>query len=278
MRDYVLSKEDIGRDREMKHLINRLYDPDYDFGPFTGDSSKEYMLATLPRSGSTYCAIRLWQSGVLGSPVEYLNFKIMGRVFRRLGYETDADDLIGADCSLQYWQDIKSVRTSPNGVFGFKMFATNYIELSRGYRDLLARITPNYVVYLTRKDVLSHAISYSKSQRSNVWFAGIRSDVVLEYDFEHIKMCVRQIEGQKLAWEKFFDHVNCTPIRIFYEDLLTSGSGVIDTVARGLGVNLNRSAELRIPLIQKQSDYTNQMWKERFHEDLIRSGESCSYA
>lgn len=63
----------------VRHVIRTLYDADADFNRFGRAPVGTYMLATLPRSGSIFCAIRLWQTGLLGAPMEYLNFLDHGR-------------------------------------------------------------------------------------------------------------------------------------------------------------------------------------------------------
>src|SRR3954466_5530762 len=106
------------------HTVAALYSASHDFPRREEGPSNTFMLATIPRSGSTYFAIRLWQTGALGAPMEYLNFPILGRLLKRLRVDLPMD----ARSVLKYWKAVKALRTSPNGVFGYKMFMNNYVN------------------------------------------------------------------------------------------------------------------------------------------------------
>lgn len=273
MQNYVIPQNELGENYGSKHVVNRLYGADFDFNVVKCRPSRTYMLATLPRSGSTFCAIRMWQTGVLGAPMEYLNFPVLKSTFRRLRLSVGADGLIDASQVDTYWRKISILRTSPNGVFGYKMFGSNFVEIAKRFPAFLKQISPQHVIYLTRRDVVGQAISYSKSQRSNVWFADVLNAPEVDYDFCHIALCKRQIERQKSAWERYFSHVNLVPIRIYYEDLLPDGgSRVIQHVIHSLGLDIRHSVDLRIPMIRRQSDGRSLEWRERFARDELRYG------
>jgi LPS sulfotransferase NodH len=102
------------------------------------------MIAAVPRSGSTLLCTTLWESGVLGAPLEYLNF----------GFMTHVPRWSRALCRpTEYWEELQKVRTSPNGVFSYKMFSSNYKRIGELSQDLLARIAPTHVVYITRANL-----------------------------------------------------------------------------------------------------------------------------
>ncbi len=257
------------------HVIHRLYSASFDLNCFGAEPIGTYMLATIPRSGSTFCAIRLWQSGLLGAPMEYLNFRVMGQVFRRLGYQPDERGHIPEGRMADYWRDIRRLRTSLNGMFGFKMFPGNYIEIAKAYPSFLANITPNYVVYLTRRDDLGQAMSYSRARRSNVWFAGVEKTLDVPYDFDHIKGCLKSVRQQKQSWEDIFAATGTTPIRIYYEDLLSHGETVVACVLTAMGITPDASTALEVPMIIRQTDGINADWQARFLDDLSRHTEAA---
>lgn len=228
--------------------------------PCGASKALTYMLATIPRSGSTYCAVKFWRSGILGSPMEYLNFRASGRLLNRLGY----DENIDGDRLLSYWDQVQRLRTTANGVFGFKMFTPNYVDIAKRSPLLLNRLTPNYVVYLTRKDALGQAISYSRAIRSKVWFADVSDTPSVCYDKGHITWCLSLIESQKMAWEKVFALTKVTPIRILYEDLLDSRLDVVSQVAQRMGLKKDWGKGIAVPMISRQSDEVSDEWRRRF--------------
>jgi trehalose 2-sulfotransferase len=253
----------------IRHVARRLYDRDMDFNCFGRAPVGSYMLATIPRSGSTYCAIRLWQTGLLGAPMEYLNFRIMGDLFHRLGYVADEEGHIPAGRIGEYWSDVQRLRTSPNGMFGYKMFTSNYVEVAKKYPAFLEEVTPNYVIYLVRRDVLGQAMSYSRAQRSKVWFAGITDALNVDYDYGHIKQCIKTIEGQRQSWEDAFRYTGVEPIRIFYEDLMASESSTMAVVLSAMGIQADLAAAVDIPMIERQTDGISKSWRDRFLEESV---------
>jgi LPS sulfotransferase NodH len=256
------------------HVIHRLYDTAFDFPAQCVALRATYMLATIPRSGSTLCAIKLWQSGQLGAPMEYLNFRIMGRFLSRLGYDAGAGGYPSADQISSYWGKVSDLRTSPNGVFGYKMFMSNFLEISRKYPHFLQRITPSFVIFLTRRDTLAQALSYSRAIRSKAWFAGVPNAQVPSYDYHHIARCMTMIEDQQRFWEQLFLRTGVTPLRISYEDLVAPGSRTVQALLTRMGLPYDANATLDIPLIEKQADSVTDEWRERFQADR-RSDREC---
>lgn len=254
----------------MPHVMERLYSAEMDFGCYSGGPRLTYMLATIPRSGSTYCAIRLWQTGLLGAPMEYLNFRFVGDLLRRLDYVPKLADEISEVGIASYWEEIKRLRTSPNGVFGYKMFGVNYLEISRRVPGFLTQIAPDYVVYLTRRDLIGQAMSYSRAQRSRRWFGGMSGTPEVLYDFDHIKKCISSIEEQKSSWERMFAIAGVRPIRIHYEDLLGDSNSVINALLFEMGIYPESGDELAIPVIERQTDGVSQEWRDRFTADSAR--------
>lgn len=93
--------------------ITTGYEPAFDFPAQPQGPRLAYLLAAVPRAGSTWLSHQLWASGCLGAPLEYLNFKPGGLY----GH---AADLPHEQARL--WRHALATRTSPNGVFGLKSF------------------------------------------------------------------------------------------------------------------------------------------------------------
>jgi len=254
-----------------KHVINRLYEREFDFELQPVTRKLSYMLATVPRSGSTLCAIRLWQTGLLGAPMEYLNFQIIGKFLARLGYAPSGDGFPELRQIAGYWRQVGAVRTSRNGVFGYKMFMANFLDISRRYPSLLQEITPDFVIYLTRRDAVGQAISYSRALQSKTWFADVRNAKPVEYRHEHVKHCLDMVRSQNDFWEDVFATTNVTPIRIDYESLCASPDETLSHVMARMGLDWDRREALDIPLIRKQADDTSKAWRDAFLADEARA-------
>jgi LPS sulfotransferase NodH len=244
------------------HIINRLYQAEFDYPMSISPPSKTVMIATLPRSGSTIFCEHLWQTGCIGAPMEYPAIPNRSDLYQRL------DSLNARD----YWTKVQALRTSPNGVFSYKMFVNNLLNISRSHPDLYRDMTATHVVYLTRDDLVGQAISHSRAQRSGVWFSGIHRGQPLPYDHEHLQKCVNHIVAQKSFWESVFIAAGITVHRVTYEDFLEDPAKAVLDVARFIGVDLVPEWKRDIPLIAPQRDETSVEWRVRYM-DHLRSQE-----
>jgi hypothetical protein len=89
------------------HVSTALYCEEYDFQSRLAPPATELMVAATPRSGSTAFCLELWRTGVLGAPLEYANFELLGRIQR---WKTAHERV------TQYWRELQGLRTSTNGV------------------------------------------------------------------------------------------------------------------------------------------------------------------
>src|SRR5262249_9964919 len=151
----------------------------------------QLMIATVPRSGSTAFCNDLWNTGVLGAPMEYLNFRWIERHGR---WGAPIGDV------REYWRQRRGVRTSPNGVFSYKMLVPNYFALRKRCPSLLTWLAPTHVVVLTRNDLLAQAVSYAKAIGSQQWFNYGRRIRELRYDRVLIENARKLIVEQRAQW------------------------------------------------------------------------------
>lgn len=262
---------------KQSHFVMRMYDREMDFMTYRARPGCRHILATMPRSGSTLCSIRLWQSGQLGAPLEYLNFRMATRLLERLGYGVDEDGRPKNSNQLVcYWKNLQQLRTSPNGVFGCKVFVSNLMVLANRYPGFVSRIAPTHVVYLTRMDLVGQAISYYRAQRSSAWFGGVRAKQTVEYDFTRIQSCLVSLCTQMAVWERLFETWGVSPLRVYYEQMCRRPRAVVGFIETHLGVEHDPAARLSVPLIVKQADRTSEAWCARFKEDALRKREAIA--
>ncbi|MGH8279586.1 MAG: Stf0 family sulfotransferase [Gammaproteobacteria bacterium] len=217
------------------------------------------MLATLPRSGSTFFATELWRTGLLGAPMEYLNPSFVKLLMQRPDFQET--DVAG------YWSWVKQRRTSRNGVFGYKMFFANYTKITSIVPEWLPHIAPLKVVFLTRSNVLEQAVSYSKAIGGNAWFASVKPKKPYEYDAKHISKCIESIQLQLDFWSELFAMTHTDVCRVYYEDLLVDLDASIERVAEFMSVPLNPSRIKGPPLIHVQRDSQSAEWVARYKQE-----------
>lgn len=230
----------------------------FDF-PARTTPTLHYMLATIPRSGSSWFGHMLWQTGCLGAPLEYLNFDEGHYGFAR-GAPAQQDQL---------WRSVQRRRTSPNGVFGFKAFPMQLETLKEGNPALLQTVMsavlsgkPPKIVYLERRDRVAHAISYARATLSGVWRAEQEAGQTGQPDYSEAAMqtAERWIESQQEAWETMFRDLRIEPLRLWYEDAVAKPEAAARQVADYLGVTIDPGAAVDVPQVRKQAEGESRRW------------------
>lgn len=245
--------------------FNTGYEGNYDFPRRADPPDIPYLLATVPRSGSTWVSHLLWRTGCLGAPLEYLNFVPEGPY----GFASHSPEN-----QMALWRSLLWRRTSPNGVFGIKCFPVQLHELEQTnpplLRDLFAEILPQgrprRVLYLARRDRVAHRVSYARAILSGVW----RHDQERgdpgespEYSEAALATAEQLIESQSAAWEQMFEDLRIEPLRLWYEDILAAPAEAVAQIATWLGVAIDPAAEVAVPEIRKQREGNAGEWIRR---------------
>lgn len=244
------------------------YETRFDFPERQAPPERSYLLATVPRSGSTYLSHVLWRTGCLGAPLEYLNFEPSGPY----GHASDSP----AE-QQRLWATALHHRTSPNGVFGLKGFPPQFEALAQRNASLLRQVmrqivpspTAARLVRLHRRDRIAHAISYARAIISGVWRAEQEREGTVEPDYSPIAVerADRLIATQEAAWSAMIAELGLKPLALYYEDVVADPGGAVAEVARFLGVEVDPALEVEIPSIRRQSQKGARAWAQR-HRNL----------
>lgn len=231
-----------------------------------------YMLATVPRTGSSWLSHVLWRTGCLGAPLEYLNFDKAGPYF----FAHDAPDE-----QNWLWRSVLRRRTSPNGVFGVKCFPMQLEALHQSNPGLLSEIWSTLlpadrsgrIIYLARRDRTAHAISYARATISGIWRKEQETGARAEPNYSAAALATAEqwIESQSAGWEDMFDNLRIDPLRLWYEDVAAKPDEAVRKVADYLGVTLDPAAIVQIPSVEKQSEAGSRAWAEQ-HRSLKEGG------
>jgi LPS sulfotransferase NodH len=240
------------------------YEARFDFAWREAPPERTYLLASVPRSGSTYFSHLLWATGCLGAPLEYLNFEPSGPYGSASASPT---------AQAQLWRSALHRRTSPNGVFGLKAFplqlegvhADNPALVANVMRALFPRGRTPKVVELRRRDRTAHAISYARALLSGIWRKEQEPDdrPEPEYSPEAVARAARMIEQQEESWQAMYRDLRIEPLVIWYEDLLAAPRNAPSAVAGYLEVTLDPGAAVDVPAIERQSQAGARAWAER---------------
>lgn len=251
------------------------YEERFDFARRAMQPEQTWLLASTPRSGSTFFSHLIWATGCLGAPLEYLNFEPAGPH----GFASASPQR-----QLEIWRSVLARRTAPNGVFGLKAFPIQLEALQRQNPKLVAEVMrllfPSRgrarVVELRRRDRTAHVISYARALLSGVWRkeqeTGGRAEP--DYSSEAMAHADRLIARQEGAWRAMYRDLGIEPLVIWYEDVLADREKAIVQVSGYLGVALDPSAKVTIPAIERQSQSGAQVWAARHAETGVNAPDA----
>lgn len=242
--------------------LKDLYTQSFDYKLWAGKPEKTYFIATTPRSGSTLLGLKLWQTGMLGGPTEYFNLPYRSALAHRLG----ATNLV------EYYQRLIAHRTSPNGVFGCKLFWSHYTALQEAHPELLSTLAPEVYVFLTRDNKTAQAVSLSRSMQTQSWVSSAEKRKEPKYIFRHIMKCLEYLRWQENGWAEYFKREQEKVITVSYETLVKDCNQVTDTIMRFIDVDGSNCSSLILPTIHAQASSENKIWEERFNDDYTRLG------
>lgn len=248
------------------HPFRSLYGPGYDFPHRGAPPEKTYFLAAIPRVGSTFLGLELWKTGILGAPLEYLNL-------------TDREDTVTryTEGDLEpYWRDIKSRRTSPNGVFGSKLFTKDIRDVFNRDPLALSIIKADYVVLLRRRDIVQQALSHSRARQTQIWISGGKSENAANanYDFDDISRSIRAIKRQQDSWDKILNLTGANCMTVYYEDFDLNPVPTVARVIHFLGITDTQKPMTNLPILSRQRDALSTEWRDRYLAGLTTRGIS----
>lgn len=232
-------------------------------------SSTSYLIAMLPRTGSTALCSLLAQTDQLGYPDEYLNPRGPMQHWLKRYPSTDL---------VEYFDIIRRERASTNGVFGIKATYDDFrpiVEVG-AVRAVLGDIG---VIYLTRDDLIAQAISEYIAEESGVWHrdtAGnaVQSQVVsgpeeVQYDESRLLDILDRFISMQMQWERFFALYSVRPLRISYEQFCEDAGHIVAEVASHVGVSLTGDADAKQAATSKLADERSVEWGARLRANYI---------
>jgi LPS sulfotransferase NodH len=241
------------------------YEGKFDFPARSDEPERTYLLASVPRAGSTYFSHVLWRTGCLGAPLEYLNFEPAGPY----GFAAHSPQL-----QQQLWRSVLGRRCSPNGVLGLKVFPIQLEQLNHDNPPLLAEVLSmtlprdreRCIVYLRRRDRVAQIVSYARASLSGVWRKEQEAEdaAQLEYSQEALDAAERGIAFQEEVWARMFNDLRVEPLNLWHEDVLADSAAATRQVADHVGVAIDPAATVEVPPINKQSPGDSTHWIAKY--------------
>ena len=241
------------------------YEERFDFPFRAAPPERPYVLATVPRTGSSFVSHLLWRTGCLGAPLEYLNFLASG---------PPRFAIAEPEKQIELWRSILHLRTSPNGVFGVKCFSLQLRELQLrnpkllldAMHLLLFRGPATRVIRLRRRDRVAHAVSYARAAASGIWRKEQESADAprVDYSDKAVDDARTFLDRQEADWDLLFTEIQVEPFTIWYEDFIERPDEAVRRVAAFLEVELDPSAAVPVYQVERQSQEDSRRWSELY--------------
>jgi LPS sulfotransferase NodH/predicted 2-oxoglutarate/Fe(II)-dependent dioxygenase YbiX len=232
---------------------------------------KSYLICTSPRSGSWLLADGLESTGIAGRPKEYFEPEREVEWFNHLGIED----------SSEYLPQIIQAGSTPNGVFGAKVFRHQFKNLASHVRrrlsvaqrtspTLFAPVLPDLQhIWLIRKNRVAQAVSWYRAIMTDQWFVveGEPDSLVptVPFDFTQIDRRVRWLTRYETLWQRYFLQHGITPLVIEYEEIMQNYHATIKKVLDYLEIPIPVRLGIPKPRFKKQADATSTEWIELYH-------------
>lgn len=240
--------------------------------------SKQYLICTTPRSGSSLLCTLLGSTGMAGmrrAPLvgqEYM-LELVGRRDQRRDFgPLDRHDL------QRILQGAFDRSQTPNGVAGFKLMWEQVRRLTRllahtakpgtfGFNDF-ATLLPETTrfVWLIRRDRVKQAVSLVKAVQSQCWTSTEQERFTGFYVFDYIALrsTVKMLERHDAMWRAFFEHNSIRPLEVAYEDVVRDQRSQVQRITDHVGIPGAVADNIGEVHSRQQSEALNVLWVERF--------------
>ena len=255
-----------------------------------------YLIMATPRSGSYLLCEGLIRTRLAGNPTEYFGPMQTHEIMKHLGtshYKQCLDWIIAQG-------------TTPNGVFGGKdiwgyheRFVLHLRE-AFGYEalpahELLFNAFPNlHYIWITRRDKVRQAISYSKALQTDTW-VDLRNRLSSELTMTNQQVSAREIEGSNphgpaatpvltfdygtieglrydleqndVEIQQYFATYGIQPFKVVYEDFVDAFEETIWQILDFLHIpRPERLALGKEHTLQKQANEQSEEWLQRYYQ------------
>lgn len=222
-----------------------------------------YVICCAPRVGSWLLCSLLQGTGRMGVPGEYFNARDgMPQLAERFGLVQDGKVALDA-----YVDALLSRRTTPNGVFGFKLQHWMLEALTPG-RILARRFPGARYVYLDREDMLQQGVSYEIARQTGRW-SSFKDGPEPVYDDYRLRTAIRFVLSEKQGWEAFFAEQRISPLRLTYEALVADPAAACRAVGALVGVTLDGPFSLERTGFRRQRSALDREWLKRLRAHAI---------
>lgn len=209
-------------------------------------STKEILLCSTPRSGSTILAEAMFRTGRMGYPDEFFNNDQNNKGDRALTIYEENYRKVGAISYPDYCEKLAAHYQSPNGVHSVKMHFQHFRQALRsGY---FLRPVQRFFVFIHREDAAAQAASLAIAMRTQKWNSRMKSAVEGEIEIpdELLARVYRDLVFDNLRWQAFLKMFNTPYISLEYNEIAADVGAAVARIADHAGIELDHQALTRI--------------------------------
>lgn len=234
--------------------------------------NKVLIIASTGRCGSHMLGHFLYETGMFGFPLEYVNKANLQEWQRRLNTKSLEDTIL----------KLQKIRTSDNGVFAIKV---HYQQVKQfGSFDHLLKFFPKaYFILLSRKDVLRQAISLTIANQTDAWIGPQKprsKDVT--YSTSQIQKNLKSLILDTASWRYILANNNCNFIELDFDQIKQELPNTTKKIALFMEIDITNLQLPMKPTTQNQSTSINSEWatlffKERLDDELHAINKSTIF-
>ena len=236
-------------------------------------SSKNYIIATSPRTGSELLCEYLSRTQIAGKPGEHFFPKRFPNFYQHYHIHT----------FLEYATIIRQERTTPNGVFGTKLIAGDILN---EFIDILKHNTPNAstatayqilnnffpnltFIRLIRQDRIRQAISLYRAEATGIWHNTGKQATQPEipYDYQSIRSRYERINAIEAEWDQFFTQNQLSPLTISYETFIQTPIQTTQQILTHLGLSIPATWQPDLITNKKMNQTQTDQWVARYQSE-----------
>jgi LPS sulfotransferase NodH len=218
-------------------------------------AERGYVICSEHRSGSTLLCQWLASTGMLGYPAEAF---------------AKTESAIAIERDPGQFSSIMQRATTPNGVYGFKLFSQQF-DTTMKARWLQLLPAPCFI-HLERRDLLGQAISFVRAMQTHQYLAHEQPQALSRYDARAIHRQLRRLAEAQSRWRLYFARNGIPVLWLVYEDMVRDPQATIRTIAERLGVQGSPTINPALVKVAVQRDATSLEWRNRFIAETANPG------
>lgn len=206
--------------------------PEFDQPIWSGPPTRSIIFATVQFSGSEEVCQALRSHGGLGVPHEYLRSDAQSPDWlARLGVEGDRPD------PAAYLAKLTARRTTPNGVFGMAIYASQMAAALKS--NALSLALPNVrFVRLVRRNVFAQAAALAIARQTGNWISPEAAEAA-SFDYNAMSGCLNVILAARAAWDNFLAASGLAAPSLVFEDFLADPATALQLVAAVIELDID---------------------------------------